>query len=659
MTGKGKEYKLIAERISSGDIADQKCWQFIRELNSYSNEALNKVAMIDGKRKYTYRQMFRQWERYAEVFSSLNICGENRSRVAIIAPPALEPVFVYYALNITEASASMVSYMDLYNEARFEELLKKEGITDMVIADIFLRPDFLRELMRKRKKWKIRHIIVLHVELQGKFADPEISFYSCMNYRFLRTGSSALFMDDLLIKNEAYPIAEGSGRSADDAAIIHTSGTTKGIHKPIPLSDKALNYAAVSFLRHKDFEPFAGNLTSMLLMELASSYGFIETMHLPLAFGGTIVSIPLGALNPDVMQATSYYGVNVLFASARALDRGNKEGILPDLSGLEYAFVGGFSISAETKERCNNYLKDCGAKIRISNGYGLSEAGGACIIASPDREDDAIGYPVSGVKVKIYDEADGKYYDPDAGVRTGVMYISSPSLSSGKIDETVFFTLDEIDGEKYINTYDLVRVNEDGSITCIGRMDKYFVNNEGIKFDAGLVETAVAACRGIRSCGMAPEYSKLIHDTIPVLYVETTGEVKKAKATVRNALVDVFIRNGEIDNTNLPSHVVITKNIPYTGTGKVDVHQILTGDIEGARYVVRPVNERGELVDIRLISTDNRGYTKEDGIPRELEGDLKSVKNMKLSNVESSGECDCCILECFGDILDLCMGQWY
>ena len=204
------------------------------------------------------------------------------------------------------------------------ELLKKERITDMVIADIFLSPEFLQELMRKRKKRNLRHIIVLPVRFQGKYADPAIDFFSRMNYRCLKRSSAVLFMDDLLKKYEAYPIVDGSGESAEDAAIIHTSGTTKGIHKPIPLSDEALNYAAVSFLRHKDFEPFAGNLTSMLLMELASSYGFIETMHLPLAFGGTIVSIPLGALNPDVMQATSYYNVNVLFASARALDRSNQ-----------------------------------------------------------------------------------------------------------------------------------------------------------------------------------------------------------------------------------------------------------------------------------------------------------------------------------------------
>ncbi len=158
---------------------------------------------------------------------------------------------------------------------------------------------------------------------------------------------------------------------------------------------------------------------------------------------------------------------------------------------------------------------------------------------------------------------------------------------------------------------------------------------------------------------MAPEYSKLIHDTIPVLYVETTEGMKKAKMTVRNALIDVFIKNGEIDNTNLPSHVVITKSIPYTSTGKVDVHQILTGNIEGIRYVIKPVNNKGELVDIKLISTDNRGYTKEDGIPRELVGDLESARNMNLSNAKNLSECDCCILKCFGYILDQCLRQWY
>ena len=49
----------IKDRLKSGKLADQKCWSFIKELNSRSEERLDSIAMHDGYRKYTYRQMFR------------------------------------------------------------------------------------------------------------------------------------------------------------------------------------------------------------------------------------------------------------------------------------------------------------------------------------------------------------------------------------------------------------------------------------------------------------------------------------------------------------------------------------------------------------------------------------------------------------------------
>ncbi len=96
--------------------------------------------------------------------------------------------------------------------------------------------------------------------------------------------------------------------------------------------------------------------------------------------------------------------VNVLFASAMTLDAMFALHPRVDLSALAFAYVGGSYISAEAKKRWNGFLSDCGAKVRIVNGYGISEAGGACILADPEREDDAIGRPLSGVKVKIFEE---------------------------------------------------------------------------------------------------------------------------------------------------------------------------------------------------------------------------------------------------------------
>ena len=58
---------------------DQKAWKFIRDVNSISLNNLSSVAVIDGNNEYTYGQLFREWERYAAVFSALSINSLNKS----------------------------------------------------------------------------------------------------------------------------------------------------------------------------------------------------------------------------------------------------------------------------------------------------------------------------------------------------------------------------------------------------------------------------------------------------------------------------------------------------------------------------------------------------------------------------------------------------
>ena len=101
----------VTERIENGEIANQKMWKFIKEINSASEERLGATAMISGGREYTYRQMFRLWERYAEVFSALEINEENHSRAAVIGNSSAEFVASIYALNMTGTSISMVPAM--------------------------------------------------------------------------------------------------------------------------------------------------------------------------------------------------------------------------------------------------------------------------------------------------------------------------------------------------------------------------------------------------------------------------------------------------------------------------------------------------------------------------------------------------------------------
>lgn len=298
--------------------------------------------------------------------------------------------------------------------------------------------------------------------------------------------------------------------------------------------------------------------------------------------------------------------------------------VTPDFSHLEFVFLGGSYCSADTKRRCDEYLKSCGAKVKTTVGYGMSEAGAACILASQDRDYDAMGYPLSGVSVKIYDEDTDKIYDIEDGTRTGVLHIASKSLSGGRIDDKVFFELKDVDGVKYLDTNDQVRVNEDGSLTFAGRTNKYYVNHEGIRFNAGIIETAVSAEPGIEACGMVPEYNKHIHDTIPILYVKTTEEAGDPLRTAENALRNVFIRDDKTAETNLPGRCVLADSIPFNDGGKVDVYRILSEGVKGRKYDIVPVREDGKFKDIRLIPVEKIKAKVKAGLPEEIEKEMNS-----------------------------------
>ena len=78
------------------------------------------MALRDGYRTYSYRQMFRHWERYAEAFSGMGINAVSGSRAALIGTPLPETIFAYYGLNMTGASVSIIYHFDLYDDKQIQ-----------------------------------------------------------------------------------------------------------------------------------------------------------------------------------------------------------------------------------------------------------------------------------------------------------------------------------------------------------------------------------------------------------------------------------------------------------------------------------------------------------------------------------------------------------
>jgi hypothetical protein len=167
-------------------------------------------------------------------------------------------------------------------------------------------------------------------------------------------------------------------------------------------------------------------------------------------------------------------------------------------------------------------------------------------------------------------------------------------------------------------------VNEDGSLTCIGRSNHFFVNNAGVRFDAGLIENAVTAQPGIAACGIVPEFHKILHDNVPVLYVETSKQDDLGAA--RDALIQVFINDGKLADTNLPSQLVLVEKIPLNAGGKVDAKRLTAGSVEGKRYNVQAVKLNDRIADILLLpAPEGEAAMLGANLPEELENDPYNI----------------------------------
>ena len=612
----------LKRRLKSGTITKQKLWKFIKELNTFSEERLDSIALISDGVRISYREMFDAWDRYAGVFSALGITETDHSRAGFFSDRDSESVFSFYGLNMTGASVSMLHELDIMDRKRWDQMIIKEGITDLVLTDRKLTRSRLQYIWESRDRLGIRNVIVLHDPLNEN-----------SSFNRLKKIEGVLFMDELLDKYPDHDIDFGTEKPAEDAVIFHTSGTTMGIHKPVPISDRGFNESAARLLRDKRFDELE-NVVSILCLELCSAYGACDMLHLPLGYGGSVVLMPEGAGERKMLRAVRDYRVTILFAVKDLFELMEEVSPRPDLSSLELVFLGGSYVSPDAKRRYCDFLKECGSKGSILVGYGMTETAGAVTLADADCFTDSIGRPLSGVSVKIFDEDEEKYYELSDGERIGVLCVSSPSVSSGKLNGQSFFELTDIDGESYLNTYDLVEVSEDESLRIIGRMNKFFVNNEGIRFDAGLIETVVSSEPDVAACGLVPEYNKQLHDTIPVLYIQfaqASGEDRgtgSKRALVEDMLFRIFVKENRIKDTNLPSMAVICKELPLNGTGKVDVHSIARGYVKGKRYTIKPVRKNGRLVNVRVVSWKHAGMFVNGGVPEELEYDLELVEEL-------------------------------
>ncbi len=577
---------------------DQRIWKYIRDVNNTSVGDLNRIAVVDGSRKYTYGLMFREWERYASVFSSLGMTAGNGSRVGILGSTCAEVIFAVYGLNMVGAGVSLVPAYSALTPKRVFNTIKSEHLTDFIVTDDFAQANIINDLLVRRKELGINNVLILHVPIKGPSVNPALTAIQESKYAYLKRLYAPVYMDSLLAAYDAHPVSYAPEDSTDTSVILHTSGTTSGTGKPVAMSDKALNAAAAGFYDTDALDLPWDNLVTAVIVDLSNAYSMIDQVHVPFAMGATVAVVPGGILNPWFYKAIPEFGITFMFTISAMFERWmkmkNKKGF--DFSSLRFVVLGGAAVSASDKRRFYDFMREHGAgDITLLNGYGVSELGGACCLSTPDIDDEAIGYALPGFNVRLFDDEKEVFLSQDDAPCEGVLYLNSPALATSELDGAEIMKTEECGGRKYICTNDLVRMDRDGKLTFLGRANRYFINDDGKKYESGRVETEFARQSDIESCGIVPVYIKTTHDNIPMLCIKVLDSCPDPLETVRMDFIKIFISEKTLSEDNIPCRVMIAKELPLNRNGKIDLYRISRGEVEGDVYSVECIRSGGSL----------------------------------------------------------------
>lgn len=262
--------------------------------------------------------------------------------------------------------------------------------------------------------------------------------------------------------------------------ILWTSGTT-GNAKGVVLASGAIEANAAGKLRAA---PQSADDVRLTVLPLAHAYARTCDFATWLISGGTLSAASGWAglastaplVRPTVMNCVPYI-VDKITAGVTDAERGKQRLNQLGLDRLRMIGCGGAAMNAAQFDRLHSL------GIAVIQGYGLTEAGPVVCSATPDDgRPGVVGRPIRDTRIRI-----------DA---TGEVLCRGPGLMSG-------YWMDEAATaarfcEGWLRTGDRGRIEPDGMLRVLGRVDDVIVLSNGRKVSPEPVERRLAAVPGVR-----------------------------------------------------------------------------------------------------------------------------------------------------------------
>jgi long-chain acyl-CoA synthetase len=310
----------------------------------------------------------------------------------------------------------------------------------------------------------------------------------------------------------------------------------------------------------------------LAILPLFHGFGLGVCVNAVLMAGGKSILVP--QFSADVVanllrtrRPTVMVGVPTLF-DALSKDKTLRNA---DLSCLRACFSGADTLPRPVKERFEKLVWERGGKVRLLEGYGLTEAVSA-IMATPLTEyrEGSIGLPFPDMRAMICT------VDSDLEATTGdegEICVSGPAVMLGYLDDpeaTALALRVHRDGRTWLHTGDLGRMDADGFFYFTGRL-KRMIKSSGFNVYPAQVEAVL--------------YQHALVADACVVGVPDDAQVERVKAYV--VLKDPSRASPEAEQTliahcrerlikwSCPREVEFRADLPKTRIGKIDYRALV------------------------------------------------------------------------------------
>ena len=526
----------------------------------------DKTAMIFYGNRISFRKLREDVDRFATALYELGV--EKGDKVALYLLNS--PQFIIAYFGALKAGATLTPISPVYTSVEVKHQLEDSEAKSIVCQD------FLYDNVEKAGVG-LKNVILTSI---GEYlpASRKLAGKSVLGrvYRKMEVPSPRILerpgfhqFERLIKKYPPNPPKIEINAKEDIAVLPYTGGTT-GLPKGAVLT----HYNLLACQKQTQaFWPIfeEGKEVIPAFLPFYHIYGQVVVMFNGLIQGSTLILFTTPDLD-DILsaieryRATAFFGVPTMYEYLKDYDETGRV----NWKRLKIITCGADTLHEST---VNDWERRTGAK--ILEGYGLTECSSVSHANPFGRPKiGSFGVPLPGIMAAIVRPETSEFLPPG---EIGELVIQGPNVMQGywKRSEETRETLIEIDGEIWLRTGDLVRMDEEGYFHFYDRK-KDLIKYKGYSVFARDIEEVLHQHPQVKTAGVLgipdPRVGQLIKAVV-VLQAEARGKISEEEI--------IKYCEERLAHYKVPKIVEFRGELPKTDVGKVS-HRELREELEEA-----------------------------------------------------------------------------